>query len=233
MRPRQSIPALSAGTLLMGLVLATPGLASTGPLTVDDLVAGPWFTPAASAPASDPITATPAAASRLSIRAKPRTRAWAFPVREGTPVSGTFGEKGTYWPGGHAGIDFDGELGDPVFAALNGRVIYAAFNSGGYGNLVITRRGDGTEVRYAHLDRIGVDKGDWVRAGTRIGRMGSTGQSTGVHLHLEVRVNGGVTPTDPASVWSGKRPGLPASPPAWSCAKYGGCTDQDKRSTGA
>lgn len=156
-------------------------------------------------------------------RAKKRSRPWALPVRQGTPISGTFGETGRYWPTGHAGIDFDGELGDPIFAALSGRVITAEFNTGGYGKLIIIRRGDGTEVRYAHLRRILVDVGDRVRAGTRIGRMGTTGQSTGVHLHLEVRVNNGRTPTDPTSIWSGRRPGIPAAPPAWSCAKYGGC----------
>lgn len=228
---------LAAAALAVGVagtgVLPVTALASSATVTLDDLVHGPWISPGppvtaagqhafASTPTSVPVT-----------RAKPRTRPWAFPVREGTPISGTFGEAGTYWPRGHAGIDFDGDLGDPVFAAISGRVIYATFNTGGYGNLVITQRGDGTQVRYAHLDRILVSKGDWVRASTRVGRMGATGQATGVHLHLEVRVNNGLTPTDPASVWSGKRPGIPARPPAWACANYSGCADQDKRSTGA
>lgn len=238
---------LAAAALAVGVVgtgaLPVPALASSGAVTLDDLVHGPWISPGpsatvtgqnasaqnASAQNASASTPTPVPASR----AKPRTRPWAFPVRDGTPTSGTFGETGTYWPRGHAGIDFDGDLGDPVFATISGRVIYATFNTGGYGNLVITQRGDGTQVRYAHLDRILVSKGDWVRAGTRVGRMGATGQATGVHLHLEVRVNDGLTPTDPASVWSGKRPGIPARPPAWACANYGGCADQDKRSTGA
>lgn len=241
--------ALVAGVALTGTSPVTAqasghasGLASgpaSGPaaaptVSLDTIVHGPWVRQV-EANGTPGLTSASASALTLPlpIRAKPRTRAWAFPVREGTPISGTFGETGTYWPGGHAGIDFDGDLGDPVFAAINGRVIYATFNTGGYGNLVITRRADGTEVRYAHLDRISVDMGEWVRAGDRVGRMGATGQATGVHLHLEVRVNGGVTPTDPASVWSGKRPGIAKRPPAWSCAKYGGCTDQDRRSTGA
>ncbi len=156
-------------------------------------------------------------------RSRRSSSAWSMPVREKTPVSGKFGETGRYWPGGHAGIDFDGERGDPIFAATHGRVTFAAFHSGGYGNLIFIMRKDGTQTRYAHLDRIDVSVGDKVRAGQRIGRMGSTGQATGAHLHFEVRVGPGLTPTHPTSLWSGKRPGVARTPPPWSCAKYGGC----------
>lgn len=156
-------------------------------------------------------------------RSPRRSPAWSMPVREGTPVSGRFGETGRYWPGGHAGIDFDGERGDPIFAVTDGRVTFAGFHAGGYGNLIFIVRKDGTQTRYAHLNRISVSVGDKVRAGDRIGRMGSTGQATGAHLHFEVRVGPGLTPTYPTSLWSGKRPGVPRTPPPWSCAKYGGC----------
>lgn len=232
---RACLPVIGVAAFMSAMTICAPAHAAAGRLSLDHLLGGPWPSPPPPSvtPAQLPPTAVPADLVDLATRGTSRTLAWAFPVRKGTPISGTFGERGVYWPTGHAGIDFDGALGDPVFAAINGRVIFAGFNSGGYGNLIITRRGDGTEVRYAHLDHIGVERGDRVRAGTRIGRMGSTGQTTGVHLHLEIRVNGGVTPTDPTSVWSGKRPGVPATPPAWSCAKYGGCTDQDRRSTGA
>jgi murein DD-endopeptidase MepM/ murein hydrolase activator NlpD len=206
---------------LAALVLAGPAQASPAPARQTAL--GPATSSPAAVLTSADVTAF--RAGTTADRSKKRTRPWAYPVKKGTPISGTFGEIGPYWPTGHAGIDFDGELGDPVFAALSGRVITAEFNRGGYGKLVVIRRGDGTEVRYAHLNRILVSVGDRVTAGKRIGRMGTTGQSTGVHLHLEVRVNNGRTPTDPTSIWSGRRPGIPAAPPAWSCAKYGGCVN--------
>lgn len=157
------------------------------------------------------------------VRSRRSSPAWSMPVRENTPVSGRFGETGRFWPGGHAGIDFDGERGDPIFAATDGRVTFAGFHAGGYGNLIFIMRKDGTQTRYAHLDRISVSVGDKVRAGERIGRMGSTGQATGAHLHFEVRVGPGLTPTHPTSLWSGKRPGIARTPPPWSCKKYGGC----------
>ena len=212
---------IAAAALIAGGAPAAQAETRTdvSPLTIAALTAGPFARSTDHLAARDEL-APPVSSIR---RAKPRTKPWAYPVREGTPISGTFGEVGTYWPGGHAGIDFDGDEGDPIFAAIGGRVIYATFNSGGYGNLVMIRRGDGTVVRYAHLSRIEVDKGDRIRAGERIGRMGATGQATGAHLHLEVRVNNGQTPTNPVSLWAGKRPGIPAAPPAWSCAKYGGC----------
>ena len=67
------------------------------------------------------------------------------------------------WPRGHAGLDFNGETGDPVYAATDGRVEYAEFNYGGYGNLVMIMRADGTQTRYAHLDKIKVRKGEQIR----------------------------------------------------------------------
>ena len=206
------------------VLLGLAAVVATGPAQASPAsLAPPDLATAAAGSSAAILTGADVDASIAAHRSKKRSRPWAYPVRPGTPISGTFGEIGPYWPTGHAGVDFDGELGDPVFAALPGRVITAEFNGGGYGNLVVIRRGDGTEVRYAHLNRILVEVGDRIRAGTRIGRMGTTGQSTGVHLHLEVRVNNGRTPTDPKSIWSGRRPGIPSAPPAWSCAKYGGC----------
>ena len=220
--------------VVLGLVAALTGagiggmhaLADTSPVTSTPPVTGPPPAAAGGAPGTWPGTASgvAAATARSEARRPARTsRPWSLPVRSGTPVSGRFGEFGTYWPTGHAGIDFDGGFGDPIFAATNGQVTYARYNTGGYGNLVMIMRADGTQTRYAHLDSIAVKVGDRVTAGERIGRMGATGQATGAHLHFEVRVNNGVTPTDPTSLWSGKRPGIPAPPPAWSCARYGGC----------
>lgn len=89
----------------------------------------------------------------------------------------------------HSGIDFRGATGEPVFASGDGRVIHAG-SMGGYGLMVEIDHGNGLTTRYAHLSRIETREGDAVRAGHRIGRVGSTGRSTGPHLHYETRMNG-------------------------------------------
>lgn len=89
----------------------------------------------------------------------------------------------------HSGIDFRGATGEPVFASGGGRVSHAG-TMGGYGLMVEIDHGNGLSTRYAHLSRIETREGETVRAGHRIGRVGSTGRSTGPHLHYETRING-------------------------------------------
>ncbi|MEO7188243.1 MAG: M23 family metallopeptidase [Sphingomicrobium sp.] len=90
----------------------------------------------------------------------------------------------------HAGIDLSGPIGTPIYATADGLIIDAAYNSGGYGNLIKIDHGRGIETRYGHLSNIGVSAGQRVTRGQLIGRMGSTGRSTGSHLHYEVRIDG-------------------------------------------
>lgn len=89
----------------------------------------------------------------------------------------------------HAGVDFPGRYGQPIIAAAAGRVAYVGPRQG-YGNVVEIDHGHGIMTRYAHLSGFGVRPGQAVTRGAAIGRMGSTGRSTGTHLHFEVRVNG-------------------------------------------
>ncbi|MFN7719116.1 MAG: M23 family metallopeptidase [Sphingomonadaceae bacterium] len=89
----------------------------------------------------------------------------------------------------HAGLDFKGPIGTPILAAAKGKVVLAGFN-GGYGNSVEIRHANGLVTRYAHLSGVDVRRGQMVERGLQIGRMGSTGRSTGSHLHFEVRLNG-------------------------------------------
>jgi peptidoglycan hydrolase-like protein with peptidoglycan-binding domain len=113
------------------------------------------------------------------------------PVR--APATDGFGYR---WGRRHTGIDFPASSGTPVGAAGVGVVKFAGWNTGGYGYLVVISHRLGFESWYAHLSRVVASPGQSVVGGTRIGYVGSTGHSTGPHLHFEVRHNG--TPIDPA-----------------------------------
>ncbi len=89
----------------------------------------------------------------------------------------------------HNGMDFKGPLGQPILAAAGGKVTHAGWKSG-YGKTVEITHGNGLMTRYAHLSRIGVTTGQKIDQGLQLGAMGSTGRSTGTHLHFEVRLNG-------------------------------------------
>ena len=94
----------------------------------------------------------------------------------------------------HTGLDFRGDAGDPIHATAAGTVVGAGW-SGGYGRIVEIDHGNGLSTRYGHLSQIDVKVGDEIRIGQVIGRMGSTGRSTGPHLHYETRIDG--DPVDP------------------------------------
>jgi len=91
----------------------------------------------------------------------------------------------------HQGIDLAAPIGTPIYATADGIVVAAGWNSGGYGNLIKVDHGRGIETRYGHLSAILVSPGQHVVRGQQIARMGSTGRSTGSHLHYEVRIDGG------------------------------------------
>jgi murein DD-endopeptidase MepM/ murein hydrolase activator NlpD len=92
-------------------------------------------------------------------------------------------------PAIHTGVDLRSETGDPVSVTANGTVTIASWQ-GGYGNMVEVDHGNGLSTRYGHLSKIEVKVGEAVRIGQTIGRVGSTGRSTGPHLHYETRVDG-------------------------------------------
>jgi murein DD-endopeptidase MepM/ murein hydrolase activator NlpD len=92
-------------------------------------------------------------------------------------------------PAMHSGLDFRGSIGDPVRATAAGKVTQVGWN-GGYGKLVEIDHGNGLATRYGHLSEFNVSVGQSVRIGQTIGRIGSTGRSTGPHLHYETRVDG-------------------------------------------
>jgi murein DD-endopeptidase MepM/ murein hydrolase activator NlpD len=92
-------------------------------------------------------------------------------------------------PAMHTGLDFRAATGDPVRATANGKVVSSGW-AGGYGRMVEVDHGNGLSTRYGHLSEISVKVGDTVRIGQVIGTVGSTGRSTGPHLHYETRIDG-------------------------------------------
>lgn len=89
----------------------------------------------------------------------------------------------------HGGLDFRDAVGAPIHATAAGEVVTAGW-VGGYGNMVEVSHGNGLSTRYGHMSAISVSVGDHVSAGTVVGKLGSTGRSTGPHLHYEVRIDG-------------------------------------------
>jgi murein DD-endopeptidase MepM/ murein hydrolase activator NlpD len=92
-------------------------------------------------------------------------------------------------PAMHTGLDFRAASGDPVRATANGKVVSSGW-TGGYGRMVEIDHGNGLSTRYGHLSEIGVKVGDQIRIGQVVGAVGSTGRSTGPHLHYETRIDG-------------------------------------------
>jgi murein DD-endopeptidase MepM/ murein hydrolase activator NlpD len=97
-------------------------------------------------------------------------------------------------PGRHYGVDIANEVGTPIRATADGLVVYAGWETG-YGRIVVIEHGYGFSTRYGHCSRIDVKVGDQVKRGQVISYVGSTGRSTGSHLHYEVRIHG--IPVDP------------------------------------
>ena len=122
---------------------------------------------------------------------------WPLPDTAPGRITSGFGHRSDPLSGesrSHGGLDIAAPRGTPVLSLARGRVVRAGTSSS-FGNLVEIEHDDGVRTRYAHQDRLDVRVGDLVEAGEQIGAVGSTGRSTGAHLHLEVHVGGrGVDP---------------------------------------
>lgn len=95
-----------------------------------------------------------------------------------------------YYRGRHTGLDIDGHYDSPIYASEDGRIVKAGFNKGGYGLYIVIDHGGGLQTLYAHSSKLFVHTGDTVTRGQVIAMVGTTGRSTGTHLHYEVRING-------------------------------------------
>ncbi|MER5862300.1 M23 family metallopeptidase [Kitasatospora sp. NPDC002040] len=142
----------------------------------DNLAAAPAPEPAA-APAEPAPEATPAPAP---------APAWSAPT-PGEPISNPYGKKNPeYAAGYHTGVDFAVSVGTPLLAVGDATVVSAGYD-GAYGNEVVLRLSDGHYAEYAHLSAVSVHAGQTVTPGQQIGKAGTTGNSTGPHLHFEIR----------------------------------------------
>jgi murein DD-endopeptidase MepM/ murein hydrolase activator NlpD len=106
------------------------------------------------------------------------------------PTQGTISQRYSWY---HPGIDIANNAGPTVVAADSGRVEYAGWDGSGYGNMVLIDHGNGFKTRYGHLSQVMVVSGQTVARGNAVGKMGSTGRSTGIHLHFEI-YKGGTRP---------------------------------------
>jgi hypothetical protein len=119
---------------------------------------------------------------------------WVLPTI-GYHLTARFGQSSGLWARFHTGLDFAAPSGNPIFAIANGVITDAGYD-GAYGNKTVETLPDGTEIWYCHQSTIGVNVGDKVIQSETIGTVGSTGNTTGPHVHIEVHPGGG-DPVDP------------------------------------
>ncbi|SDH05345.1 M23 family metallopeptidase [Bosea robiniae] len=174
--------------------LAAPAASAGG-------MGGP-FVPVKLDPSESPFAATlsalqPRVASVLRLRGVIEQLPLSRPMAGDHDFTSNFGYRTDPFTRGlamHTGVDFRAETGSSVLATAPGKVVVAEYN-GGYGNMVEVEHANGLSTRYAHMSAISVSTGQMVKAGTVVGRVGTTGRSTGPHLHYETRIND--EPVDP------------------------------------
>ena len=157
---------------------------------------------AAAAPSAAPtaVTATTAAAKKAA--------GWVTPVK-GYTKTASFAQNGARWQSTHSGQDFAVPSGTKVVAAHGGTVVKAGGNGAGdgpaYGNAIVIKHGNGQYSQYAHLSKINVKVGQIVATGQKIALSGNTGNSSGPHLHFEIRTTPNYgTAIDPVAFLRGK-----------------------------
>ncbi|MEU6803503.1 M23 family metallopeptidase [Streptomyces neyagawaensis] len=137
-----------------------------------------------------------------------KATSWVTPVK-GYKLSARYAQAGNMWNSTHSGQDFAVKSGTAVFAAHGGTVVKAGGNGAGdgpaYGNAVVVKHGNGQYSQYAHLSRVQVKVGQIVKTGQRIALSGNTGNSSGPHLHFEIRTTANYgSAVDPVAFLRGK-----------------------------
>ena len=195
---------LSAAAANAGSARVSASVRTTASVPISSLPASVAPTSAAPASAAPASPAPDAAAGSAFSKTAAGISSLTMPLESET-TSGFGWRKDPLGHGRrfHSGVDLRAAYGTDVPSAAAGNVTFAG-DQGGYGTMVVVRHEDGFETRYAHLSSAAVQVGDRVDAGQALGRVGSTGRSTGPHLHFEVRRNG--QQLDPTVVTSSQNP---------------------------
>jgi murein DD-endopeptidase MepM/ murein hydrolase activator NlpD len=182
---------VGAGVVAFGASSALPSVAQSDPTALGTAGVGTGHAAALAKSGSNLTQARAGTVTTTERASRSQTRAaapkpapdWIRPAAG--PMSSTFGPR---WGTFHYGVDIAAGYGSPVYAAHAGVVVKAGWY-GGYGNAVIIDHGNGITTRYGHTSRVLVQVGQKVRAGDEIALVGNTGDSTGPHLHFEVRID--------------------------------------------
>ncbi|MEZ3177212.1 M23 family metallopeptidase [Streptomyces pimonensis] len=142
------------------------------------------------APGAATAVQTQTTVKKQAAAKKATTASWVSPVKS-YALSASFAQNGGMWASKHSGQDYAVPTGTAVLAAHGGTVVKAGPNGAGdgpaYGNAVVINHGDGTYSQYAHLSQVNVKAGQIVKTGQKIALSGNTGNSSGPHLHFEIR----------------------------------------------
>ncbi|MEE1756698.1 M23 family metallopeptidase [Streptomyces sp. SP18CS02] len=196
MSKRVKHPARNAVVALAAVGMGTSMVFGGGAAFAAEGKAAPVMDPAsavaaqahAQAKAADKAAAVKKAAAKKSAAKK--ASSWVKPV-SGYTLTASFNQGGSMWSHKHSGQDFAVPVGTPVKAAHSGVVVKAGPNGGGdgpaYGNAIVIKHANGTYSQYAHLSKINVGIGKTVKTGQLIAASGNTGNSSGPHLHFEIR----------------------------------------------
>lgn len=187
--PRIRRALIVAPAAIAGLLVSIGVSASQAVTPEPEPPAAPFIIPPYTAPA-------PAKTFELKPPPPPPAPTSVLPV-SGYHLTARFGAGGSNWSASHTGLDFAVGEGTPIRAVASGVVTEVAYD-GAYGNKTVLRLDDGTEVWFCHQSATVAGVGTRVAAGQLVGYVGSTGNSTGPHLHLEIRP-GGADPIDPAA----------------------------------
>ena len=189
MSPRFSFRSPRTSALRTRAAVLAAGLGASVVLGAGGAVAAE-MTSAPAAPAA--VQAQTVAVKKAAAKKAPAKKAvsWVKPVKKYTK-SASFAQAGGMWQSTHSGQDFAVPTGTQVVAAHGGTVVKAGANGAGdgpaYGNAIVIKHGNGTFSQYAHLSRIDVKIGQVVKTGQKIAKSGNTGNSSGPHLHFEIR----------------------------------------------
>ena len=171
-------------------LLAAPALAGAAVTAALAVIPGAQ----AKEPAPTPFVATPGVVLHPKPKPRPPAPHYVLPV-SGYHLTAGFGQTSGLWSSVHTGLDFACPEGTPIHSVGDGVVVSTAYD-GSYGNKTVVRLSNGTYLWYAHQERFAVSPGQRLHTGDLLGYVGSTGNVTGAHVHLEVRPTE-ATPIDP------------------------------------